>query len=148
MTESVDQPTTEETKVGVFLCKCGKNIGGTVDIDDNDRWGLCKAGKAMCSISPNGTVSPCPVFPLKLGNLRQSNFETFWRLGPGAELRYLRSMRRTDLYACHQCEFEAYCRRCTGIAYLESGHCNGPCPNACRQAQMRRRLNQAAEVSS
>ncbi|MFX1283683.1 MAG: hydrogenase iron-sulfur subunit [Promethearchaeota archaeon] len=33
MTESVDQPTNE-SKIGVFLCKCGKNIGGTVDIDE------------------------------------------------------------------------------------------------------------------
>jgi len=32
MTESVEQQTTE-SKIGVFLCKCGKNIGGTVDID-------------------------------------------------------------------------------------------------------------------
>jgi heterodisulfide reductase subunit A len=35
MTEAVDETTTEpiEPKVGVFLCKCGKNIAGSVDID-------------------------------------------------------------------------------------------------------------------
>ncbi len=32
MTESADKPGIEP-KIGVFLCKCGKNIGGTVDID-------------------------------------------------------------------------------------------------------------------
>ena len=32
MTESVDKPGIEPN-IGVFLCKCGKNIGGTVDID-------------------------------------------------------------------------------------------------------------------
>ena len=32
MTESSKKPKTE-SKIGVFLCKCGKNIGGTVDID-------------------------------------------------------------------------------------------------------------------
>ncbi|MFX1326528.1 MAG: hydrogenase iron-sulfur subunit [Promethearchaeota archaeon] len=32
MTESVDK-TEIEPNIGVFLCKCGKNIGGTVDID-------------------------------------------------------------------------------------------------------------------
>ncbi len=32
MTESADKPRLEP-KIGVFLCKCGKNIGGTVDID-------------------------------------------------------------------------------------------------------------------
>jgi radical SAM protein with 4Fe4S-binding SPASM domain len=132
------------------LAACGwrPDVTDVADIGQHDKWGLCKAGKAMCSVSPDGTVSPCPVFPLKLGNLRRSNFEAFWRLEPCAELRYLRSMRRTDLYACHQCDLEAYCRRCTGITYLESGRCDGPSPNACRQAQMRQRLNQATEVTS
>ncbi|MFX1517607.1 MAG: hydrogenase iron-sulfur subunit [Promethearchaeota archaeon] len=33
MTESADQSKID-SKIGVFLCKCGKNIGGTVDIDE------------------------------------------------------------------------------------------------------------------
>ena len=32
MTESAENPRMEPN-IGVFLCKCGKNIGGTVDID-------------------------------------------------------------------------------------------------------------------
>ena len=32
MTESIDQ-SENDAKVGVFLCKCGKNIAGSVDID-------------------------------------------------------------------------------------------------------------------
>ena len=32
MTEGAEKPK-HEPKIGVFLCKCGKNIGGTVDID-------------------------------------------------------------------------------------------------------------------
>jgi radical SAM protein with 4Fe4S-binding SPASM domain len=107
---------------------------------------LCKAGKAMCSISPQGDVFPCLMFPLKLGNLRQSTFDTIWRLEPHAELRYLRSMRRSDLHTCNQCELSAYCQRCIGIAYLESGRIDDPSPSACRQAQTRWRLTQAAEV--
>ncbi|WP_455463474.1 NAD(P)-binding protein, partial [Candidatus Hodarchaeum mangrovi] len=35
MTESVEKVTAEpEAKIGVFLCKCGKNIAGSVDIDE------------------------------------------------------------------------------------------------------------------
>ena len=37
MTESVDKVQTEptdEATVGVFLCKCGKNIAGSVDVDE------------------------------------------------------------------------------------------------------------------
>lgn len=101
---------------------------------------LCRAGKSYCSISPEGNVFPCLMFPMKLGNLRQSSFESVWRLEPRAELRYLRSMRRSDLYACNGCELVAYCDRCTGSAYLESGRADGPSPSACRQAEMRWRL--------
>jgi radical SAM protein with 4Fe4S-binding SPASM domain len=107
---------------------------------------LCKAGKGMCSVSPNGDVFPCIMFPLKLGNLKQTKFEIMWRLEPCAELRYLRSMRRTDLYACVKCHLAANCQRCTGIAYLESGHIDGPSSSGCRQAETRWRLNQTREV--
>jgi len=107
---------------------------------------LCKAGKANCSISPHGDVFPCILFPMKLGNLRESSFDSIWRLEPCAELRYLRSMRRSDLYACNRCELRAYCQRCTGSAYVESGRIDGPSPSACRQAQVRWWLTQAREV--
>ena len=108
--------------------------------------GLCKAGKGMCSVSPNGDVFPCIMFPLKLGNLKRTKFEIMWRLEPCAELRYLRSMRRTDLSACEKCDLAAYCQRCMGIAYLESGYLQGPSSSGCRQAETRWRLNQTREV--
>jgi radical SAM protein with 4Fe4S-binding SPASM domain len=97
--------------------------------------GLCAAGRGICSISPRGDVFPCVMFPMKLGNLRQSNFNSIWRLEPCDELRYLRSMRRSDLIACSACEIKAYCYRCTGTAYLESGRMDGPSPTACRHAR-------------
>ncbi len=108
-------------------------------------WGLCKAGKGMCSISPGGDVYPCPSFHLKLGNIRRTDFNVLWSVEPCAELRYLRSVRRTDLYACNQCELMAYCHRCAGVAYAESGRPDGPSSTACRQARMRWRLSQARE---
>lgn len=106
----------------------------------------CKVGRGNCAISPHGDVTPCVTFPLKLGNLRESSFNTIWRLEPCAELRYLRSMGRADLYACNSCELAEYCVRCTGFIYSETGQMNGPSPAICRQAQLRWRLTQAAEV--
>ena len=85
--------------------------------------------------------------PLKLGNLKQSSFDMIWRLEPSAELRYLRSMGRSDLYACNQCHLAAYCQRCTGIVYVESCRPDGPSSGACRQAQTRWRLDHATEVN-
>ena len=107
---------------------------------------LCKAGKSLGSISPNGDVFPCIMFPLKLGNVKQTSFSSIWRTESCAELRYLRSMTHRDLHACNDCGLKEYCQRCTGIAYLESGHSNGISPSACKQAMVRWRLSQAAEV--
>jgi AdoMet-dependent heme synthase len=109
---------------------------------------LCKAGRGICSISPQGNVSPCIMFPLKLGNLKQSSFDSIWRLEPCVELRYLRSMGRSDLTACRNCRVRVYCHRCTGNAYLASGRLDSPDPNACRMAEEQTRwwLNEIPEV--
>jgi AdoMet-dependent heme synthase len=144
------------TKTGAdfpFLCEpgveellaCGWRPSQLVD-KHSDGKGLCRAGKALCSVSPSGNVQPCVMFPLKLGNLKQTSFNKMWSLETCAELRYLRSMRRTDLHACDQCHLGAYCMRCTGAVYLETGRSDGPSPSACRQAQTRWRLNLAMEV--
>ncbi len=114
----------------------------------NPRPLLCKAGKSICSISPDGTVFPCVMLPLALGKLGDTSFDRIWSYAPCAELRYLRSMRRADLHACTDCGLSAYCERCTGIAYIESGQLNGPSTSACRQARVRRRLTQAEGVRS
>jgi radical SAM protein with 4Fe4S-binding SPASM domain len=136
-----DSPFQHEPSVEEMM-KCGWRPDAPA-ADQCQARSLCKAGKGMCSVSPGGDVFPCLMFPLKLGNLKQSKFETIWRLEPCAELRYLRSMRRTDL-ACATCYLAAYCQRCTGVAYLESGHPDAPSPSACRQALTRWRLNQGA----
>jgi radical SAM protein with 4Fe4S-binding SPASM domain len=133
------EPTTEE------LVSCGwRPQNGASAIGHGPD--LCKAGKGLCSVSPAGDVFPCIMFPLKLGNLRQIKFDRMWRIEPCAELRYLRSMKRTDLHACGQCDLADNCQRCTGIAYLESGYINGSSSSGCRQAETRWRLKQSREV--
>jgi radical SAM protein with 4Fe4S-binding SPASM domain len=124
------EPTDEE----LLSCGCQLDSPGPSEHSGSQ---LCKAGRGICSVSPHGDVFPCIMFPLKLGNLRESTFDSIWRLEPLAELRYLRSMRRSDLFACQSCELRAYCQRCTGIAYLEVGRIDGPSPSACRRAKRR-----------
>jgi AdoMet-dependent heme synthase len=134
------EPSEEE------LVRCGWRPSSSSEPKSEGR-GLCKAGRALCSVSPNGDVFPCLMFPLKLGNLRQSSFDKIWRIDPCAELRYLRAMKRTDLDTCTQCHLAAYCQRCTGVAYIESGRPEGSSSSACRQAQTRWRLNHTKEVT-
>ena len=49
-----------------------------------------------------------------LGNLKHYTCDSIWRLELCAELRYLRSMRRSDLYTCLTAGTEAVA--------VESGH--------------------------
>ena len=130
---------------GEELAGCHWNPDILESIDDAGP-GPCKAGKAICSISPQGNVFPCPMFPLKLGNVKQSSFDSIWHLQPCAELRSIRSITRSDFDICNTCQLRAYCHRCSGVAYLESGHADAPSPSACRQAQARYRLSQLKEV--
>lgn len=134
------EPSDEE------LLEFGRQ-SGLFSVSDEDGPGFCKAGRSNCCISPNGDVNPCNVFPLKLGNLKQSSFDSIWRIEPCDELRYLRSMRRSDLNACRSCEVKAYCHRCTAVAFIETGHFDSQSPIACRWARMCWRLNQATEVT-
>ena len=120
---------------------------GLFGVCNEDGPDVCKAGKSNCAISPNGDVTPCNIFPLKLGNLKQSSFDSIWHIEPCAELRYFRSMRRSNLNACLSCELKAYCHRCTAVAFIETGRFDGPSPIACRWAQVCWRLTHAAEVT-
>jgi AdoMet-dependent heme synthase len=110
-------------------------------LEDDTGPGLCKAGRAMCSISPQGDVYPCPMFPLKLGSLRKSNFNSIWNTQPCGELKDIRSIQRSDLTECNTCQIKSHCNRCSGIAYLENGRANGVSPSACRRAKARFKLN-------
>lgn len=38
----------------------------------------CKAAKSWCGILPNGDLTPCPLMPIKLGNLKENRLEDLW----------------------------------------------------------------------
>jgi radical SAM protein with 4Fe4S-binding SPASM domain len=102
--------------------------------------GTCQAGKGVCAISPVGDLFPCPLMPLRIGNLRQQSFEELWRTQPAEELVYLRSIRREDLTECRDCEFASFCDRCPGVTLGETGSLTGRSPSACRHAAIRAQL--------
>jgi radical SAM protein with 4Fe4S-binding SPASM domain len=131
----------------LFNCAAQQDIRSAINVHEQGNHLTCYAGSSIASVSPHGDVFPCITVPLKLGNLKEASFDSIWHFEPCVELRYLRSMRRSNLFACDSCKLSTYCNRCTGIAYLETGLMNGPSPSACRQAQMRWRLTHATEVT-
>ena len=98
---------------------------------------LCKAGKAVCSISPVGDVSPCLLMPIKLGNLREQSITDIWYQKGNELLDKLRSSETYKSSQCFSCESLPFCVRCPGAAYLETGDPFGPSPSACKYAKLR-----------
>jgi radical SAM protein with 4Fe4S-binding SPASM domain len=98
----------------------------------------CKAGKAVCSISPVGDVSPCLLMPVNLGNLRDRTMAQIWHQEENEILNKIRSSEAYKSSICLNCESISFCMRCPGAAYLETGDPFGPSPSACRYAKLRR----------
>jgi len=97
---------------------------------------ICKAGRVLCGISPYGDLFPCLLMPLKLGNLRENSLDRIWN-SSNDELRRIRSVTQSDLKTCCVCDVAAFCSRCPGVAYTETGELLAPSPSACQLARWR-----------
>ncbi len=101
---------------------------------------ICSAARSTCCISPSGDVFPCVLLPIKLGNLRKQTFNELWHDKTNEALSKIRSLVVSDLTECAACASQKFCYRCAGVAYLETGSYTAPSPSACRQAKLKKRL--------
>lgn len=78
----------------------------------------CQAGIQQACITANGTVLPCVLLPVELGNIRSRPFAEIWRTSPiVASLQ-----RREELAgACGACDFKWKCGGCRAVAYAVTG---------------------------
>jgi len=95
---------------------------------------LCKAGTAVCSITPEGKVNPCVMMPLEVGDLRARKFQNIWFSVENQHLNKLRSIHPKEIF-CTSCNRMHYCVRCPGVAYMENGDFYGRSPSACQIAE-------------
>lgn len=107
--------------------------------DDLAKKLVCKAGRAVCSITPKGDINPCIMMPIKVGNLRLQKFTEVWQREAYGPLRSLRCLEPANL-SCAKCEKLFYCVRCPGVAYLETGDIKSPSPFACEVAEWREEI--------
>ena len=108
---------------------------------------LCKAGKAVASISPFGDIQPCILMPILLGNIRENRFKDIWYNENNDILNQIRAITQEDLKDCFKCELAKYCTRCPGTAYLETHDLFSPSPIACEQARWKAYCNNNILVS-
>jgi radical SAM protein with 4Fe4S-binding SPASM domain len=78
----------------------------------------CQAGIGQGCVTADGTVWPCVLLPLSLGNIRERTFKEIWQ---GSDV--VRSLRdRSSLKGiCSTCDFKARCGGCRAVAYAKSG---------------------------
>jgi len=87
--------------------------------------GGCGCGRFYCAIRPNGNIEPCVYFPLKVGNIKEDNFENLWRNNP-----VLKDLRNKDILDgnCGTCDYRYYCGGCRARAYAYTGNYLAPDP--------------------
>ena len=83
---------------------------------DASRWSRgCIAGISYCRIYPNGSVTPCPYLPIKVGNIRNNSFKEIWF---GSEiLNSLRDYEDNLQGRCGVCEYRTICGGCRARAF-------------------------------
>ncbi len=79
--------------------------------------GGCGAGRFYMAMKANGDLQPCVFFPLKVGNIREDDFEELWK-----HHEVLQQLRDKDqLHACSDCAYRYYCGGCRARAYGYTG---------------------------
>ncbi len=96
---------------------------------------VCRAGITVAAISPRGDIYPCILLPKTVGNIRRNTVHEIWHENPDPMLTLMRNLREEDSAGCFSCELKDYCRRCPGIAYMETGVPTKKCPSSCTGAK-------------
>jgi putative heme d1 biosynthesis radical SAM protein NirJ2 len=89
----------------------------------------CLAGISYCCILPNGDVHPCPYLPIKLDNVRKTQFSQIWK-----ENEIFMRLRSLDYQGrCSDCLHKNSCGGCRARAYYKSSELMGEDPNCTLQ---------------
>jgi radical SAM protein with 4Fe4S-binding SPASM domain len=89
----------------------------------------CSAGITILSMDPDGSVRPCDMLPLKIGNIREKNLMEIWTKNPVLiKLRNRENIRGW----CGRCSIREICGGCRARAYTYFGDLFGPDPNCFR----------------
>ena len=100
--------------------------------------GGCGAGRFYMGMRANGDLQPCVFFPIKLGNIKEDDFEDLWRNNP-----ILKDLRNKDILEgnCSKCEYRYYCGGCRARAYGYTGNYLAPDPGCINNSMVSSRTN-------
>ena len=79
----------------------------------------CEAGRILCAIRPDGSITPCFLLPLVVGDLKKTEFKEIWMRS-----KVLQDLRNRNLLqgACADCEHKLLCGGCRSRAFAHYGN--------------------------
>ena len=123
-----------------------------IDLDAVRGQPVCGAGRSLMSISPEGHITPCNSLPIFMGSVREGGLPAVWNAGRFAraargesdagqgspdELSRWQGVVRGKYKVCGDFRRCAWCQKCPGMAYLETGDELAPSVSNCRVAAAR-----------
>ena len=78
----------------------------------------CQAGIGQGCVTANGSVLPCVLLPVPVGNIREKPFVEIWTTSP--VIQALQS-RQSLQGACGSCFFKDRCGGCRAVALAKTG---------------------------
>lgn len=123
-----DSSPTNLRLTGKSLCDIQRKIDlsgmsveyGTINnnqIRKNKYDAPCIAIFGSFSIDSNGDVYPCNAFLYKVGNIYENSVREIWY--ESKELKYIKSIKNSDLTQCVSCKYVDGCHRCPGMALAD-----------------------------
>lgn len=78
----------------------------------------CQAGVGQGAVTSNGTLLPCVLLPIPIGNIRQRPFRELWEKSP--VIRDLQDRDRLE-GRCTDCRVRACCGGCRAVSFAKTG---------------------------
>lgn len=78
----------------------------------------CQAGRGVSCIKSDGSVIPCVMLDINLGNVKEASFRSIWE-----NSKILKNIRNKKCYhsPCGSCKYLSKCGGCRGVAYGMTG---------------------------
>ena len=77
----------------------------------------CECGVYLIHIKPNGDITPCPLNPALLGNVKKHHMKDVWQKAP--VLNQYRNLKFKG--KCGKCLYKIICGGCRAKAFIDSG---------------------------
>lgn len=88
------------------------------DLDEVPGYIGCQAGRGQGCVTANGTVWPCVLLPIPVGNIRDKRLRQIWLESPVVQALQDRDNLRG---ACSTCGVRSRCGGCRAVAYAKTG---------------------------